>query len=83
MALLSTGHSRMAYTGLADPSQQDLKHYIGIFDPDTGKVNIVEARRLVVRGLPKTRVPELVAEEKKKVRYGTDTFEDEGERMLT
>lgn len=28
-----------------------LKHYIGVYDPATGKMEVMEARKLVVRGV--------------------------------
>jgi DNA-directed RNA polymerase I subunit RPA49 len=27
-----------------------LKHYIGVYDPETGNMEVVEARRMVIRG---------------------------------
>ena len=32
-----------------------LKHYVGIYDPETDKLEIVEARPMLVRGVVKSR----------------------------
>jgi DNA-directed RNA polymerase I subunit RPA49 len=28
-----------------------LKHYIGVYDPESGKMEVMEARKVVVRGV--------------------------------
>ena len=28
-----------------------LKHYVGVYDPETGKLDVMEARKMVVRGV--------------------------------
>jgi len=33
-----------------------LKHYIGVFDPASGNLKIVEARKMVVRGVVRARM---------------------------
>lgn len=39
----------MAHQGDADSNECYLKDYVGVYDPDTGKLQITEARKLVLR----------------------------------
>ncbi|KAK3943048.1 DNA-directed RNA polymerase I subunit rpa49 [Diplogelasinospora grovesii] len=53
LLLHSTSHRTLDYTAREDgPRGTDsaLKHYVGVFDPATGNLQIVEARKMVVRG---------------------------------
>ncbi|TDZ37025.1 DNA-directed RNA polymerase I subunit rpa49 [Colletotrichum spinosum] len=48
----------MDFTGREDgvsDAQQALKHYVGVFDPKTGKLEVVEAKRMVVRGVVRAK----------------------------
>ncbi|KXH68354.1 A49-like RNA polymerase I associated factor [Colletotrichum salicis] len=58
LVLHSTDHQTMDYTaredGISD-SQQALKHYVGIYDPETGKLQVVEAKKMVVRGVARAK----------------------------
>ncbi|KAL0931055.1 a49-like RNA polymerase I associated factor [Colletotrichum truncatum] len=58
LILHSTSHQTMDYTaredGISD-SQQALKHYVGVFDPKTGKLEVVEAKKMVVRGVARAK----------------------------
>lgn len=49
MVLHSTSHPLMEYTG-REVSTPGLQHFIGIFDPKSGKMEVVEAKKMVVRG---------------------------------
>ena len=55
-----------------------LKHYIGAYDPATGKLQIMEARRMVIRGTVRSQnaAPEAFAErDTLTVRYPSDVLE--------
>ncbi|KAF9877371.1 A49-like RNA polymerase I associated factor [Colletotrichum karsti] len=58
LILHSNSHQTMDYTarddGISD-SQQALKHYVGAFDPKTGKLEVVEAKKMVVRGTARAK----------------------------
>jgi hypothetical protein len=43
-----------------------LKHYVGVYDPKTGKLEIMEARRLTVRGVVRSQeaAPEALQEKR-------------------
>ncbi|KAK0621193.1 RNA polymerase I associated factor, A49-like protein [Bombardia bombarda] len=59
LLLHSTSHRSLDYTAREDHAvgtQQMLKHYIGIFDPRSGEVQIVEGRKMVVRGVVRSQV---------------------------
>ncbi len=53
LLLHSSDHPKLDYTareeeaGVADTL---LKHYVGVYDPKTGKLDLMEARKMVVRG---------------------------------
>ncbi|KAJ8064570.1 hypothetical protein OCU04_006899 [Sclerotinia nivalis] len=51
--LHSSEHPKLDYTAReeeAGGSDTLLKHYVGVYDPKTGKLEVVEARKMVVRG---------------------------------
>ncbi|OHE94587.1 A49-like RNA polymerase I associated factor [Colletotrichum orchidophilum] len=58
LVLHSASHQTMDYTaredGISD-GQQALKHYVGIYDPETGKIQVVEAKKMVVRGVARAK----------------------------
>ena len=47
--LHSASHPLMEYTG-REVNTPGLQHFIGIFDPKSGKMEVVEAKKMVVRG---------------------------------
>jgi len=52
LLLHSSAHPKLDYTAreeTSNGSENHLKHYIGIYDPSTGQLQIVQARKLVVR----------------------------------
>jgi DNA-directed RNA polymerase I subunit RPA49 len=54
LLLHSSEHPRLDYTAReeeAGGSDALLKHYVGIYDPATGKMEVMEARKVVVRGV--------------------------------
>ncbi|POS84281.1 hypothetical protein EPUL_003639, partial [Erysiphe pulchra] len=54
LLLHSSNHPKLDYVAKeedAGGSNALLKHYVGIYDPDTGKLEIVEARSMVIRGI--------------------------------
>lgn len=54
LLLHSSEHPKLDYTAReeeAGGSDTLLKHYIGVYDPDTGKMEVMEARKVVVRGV--------------------------------
>lgn len=53
LLLHSTSHRTLNYTAREDnlkDGQPLVKHYIGLFDPATGQLQLVEAKKMVVRG---------------------------------
>ena len=40
-----------------------MRHYLGIYDPKTGEVQVMEARKLAVRGILKSELAEAEQEE--------------------
>lgn len=53
LLLHSTSHRTLDYTARENKpkdGQPLLKHYIGVFDPATGDLQLVEAKKMVVRG---------------------------------
>lgn len=54
LLLHSSEHPRIDYTAReeeAGGSDKLLKHYVGVYDPETGKMEVMEARKVVVRGV--------------------------------
>lgn len=72
LLLHSTSHRTLDYTAREDkPKTGDslLKHYIGVFDPQSGKLNIIEAKKMVVRGVVRSRQAEDEAMAEQTVKY--------------
>ncbi|KAI0105442.1 RNA polymerase I associated factor, A49-like protein [Nemania sp. FL0031] len=58
--LHSSSHSKLDYTAKEDGPggrESHLKHYVGVFDPATGKLSVVEARKMAVRGVVRSQQP--------------------------
>ncbi|KAI8209876.1 hypothetical protein K4K54_006205 [Colletotrichum sp. SAR 10_86] len=58
LVLHSNTHQTMDYTAREDgngDSEKSLKHYIGVFDPKTGKLEVVQAKKMVVRGTARAK----------------------------
>ncbi|KAJ2988444.1 hypothetical protein NUW58_g3975 [Xylaria curta] len=58
--LHSSSHSKLDYTAKEEGPggrESHLKHYIGVFDPATGKLSVVEARKMAVRGVVRSQQP--------------------------
>ncbi|TVY86384.1 DNA-directed RNA polymerase I subunit [Lachnellula willkommii] len=54
LLLQSSAHQKLDYTAReeeAGGADTLLKHYVGVYDPETGKMEVMEARRMVVRGV--------------------------------
>jgi len=54
LLLHSSAHQKLDYTAQeeeADGVDTLLKHYVGVYDPETGKMEVMEARKMVVRGV--------------------------------
>lgn len=53
LLLHSTSHRTLDYSAQEDKpkgGQSLLKHYIGLFDPASGQLQLVEAKKMVIRG---------------------------------
>jgi DNA-directed RNA polymerase I subunit RPA49 len=53
LLLHSSDHAKLDYTAReeeAGGADALLKHYVGVYDPNTGKLEVMEARKMVVRG---------------------------------
>jgi DNA-directed RNA polymerase I subunit RPA49 len=48
----SSNHITIDYLGREEAGGADslLKHYLGVYDPATGKLQVMEARKMVIRG---------------------------------
>ncbi|KAI1429258.1 RNA polymerase I associated factor, A49-like protein [Xylaria sp. FL1777] len=60
LMLHSSSHSKLDYTAKEEgPAGREshLKHYIGVFDPTTGELSVVEARKMAVRGVVRAQQP--------------------------
>ncbi|KAK8055503.1 hypothetical protein PG993_000730 [Apiospora rasikravindrae] len=58
--LLHASTDRVDYTAKEDGNggvESHLKHYIGVFDPATGKLDVIEAKKMTVRGVPRAQKP--------------------------
>ncbi|KAI1131609.1 RNA polymerase I associated factor, A49-like protein [Nemania abortiva] len=58
--LHSSSHSKLDYTAKEEGPggrESHLKHYVGVFDPATGKLSVVEARKMAVRGVVRSQQP--------------------------
>jgi DNA-directed RNA polymerase I subunit RPA49 len=57
LLLHSSSHQKLDYTAREDKTKgsEVLKHYIGIFDPSTGQLDVVEAKKMVVRGVVRSQ----------------------------
>ncbi|KAK8050616.1 hypothetical protein PG994_012346 [Apiospora phragmitis] len=56
--LLHANTDRVDYTAKEDGNggvESHLKHYIGVFDPTTGKLDVIEAKKMTVRGVPRAQ----------------------------
>jgi len=71
MLLHSTSHRSLDYTAQEDHPKglrPLVRHFIGLFDPKTGKVEVIESRKMVVRGTVRAQKPSDEAMKAKKVR---------------
>lgn len=57
LLLQSSEHPTIEYTGREEEvgASNLLKHYVGVYDPATGKVDVMEARKMTVRGIAKAQ----------------------------
>ncbi|KAL6813563.1 RNA polymerase I associated factor, A49-like protein [Trichoderma camerunense] len=58
LLLHSTTHRNLDYTAREEESRDSkplLNHFIGIYDPKTGKLQVVEAKKMVVRGAVRSK----------------------------
>jgi DNA-directed RNA polymerase I subunit RPA49 len=54
LLLHSSAHPKLDYTAREEESggaETLLKHYVGVYDPKTGKLDLMAARKMVVRGV--------------------------------
>lgn len=60
LMLHSSAGEKLDYTGKEEGPggrESHLKHYIGVFDPATGKLSVMEARKMAVRGVVRAQQP--------------------------
>lgn len=67
LLLRSEDDSKLQYTGKEEEVEEDdgganaggpyLKHYVGIYNPETGNLEVMEARNMVVRGVVRQHQP--------------------------
>ncbi|KAK3331949.1 RNA polymerase I associated factor, A49-like protein [Cercophora scortea] len=79
MLLHSQSHRSMDYTAREDrPLGMDLlKHYIGVLDPRTGELQMIEARKMVVRGVVRARSANEEAMAERNVRHNMREMKNE------
>lgn len=68
MMLHSSTHEKLDYTGREEGSggrESHLKHYIGVFDPKTGQLSVMEARKMAIRGVVRSQQPAQDAEDER------------------
>lgn len=71
LLLHSTSHRSLDYTAREEEEARDskplLNHFIGIYDPKTGKMEVVEAKKMVVRGTVRSKqVPTSTSQQQEK-----------------
>ncbi|RYP26183.1 hypothetical protein DL767_008135 [Monosporascus sp. MG133] len=60
LLLHSSSHPKLDYTAKEDGPggrESHLKHYIGVFDPKTGQLSVIEAKKMAVRGVVRSLQP--------------------------
>ena len=55
LLLHSESHRTMDYTAREDHPKGLLRHYIGVFDSASGELELIEARKMTVRGTVRAR----------------------------
>ncbi|KAH7041045.1 RNA polymerase I associated factor, A49-like protein [Microdochium trichocladiopsis] len=61
LMLHSSAGEKLDYTGREEGPggrESHLKHYIGVFDPATGKLAVMEARKMAIRGVVRAQQPD-------------------------
>ncbi|KAH0544411.1 hypothetical protein FGG08_001437 [Glutinoglossum americanum] len=68
LLLNSSAHPKIDYTGREETAEDRLlKHYVGVYDPAIGELQVMEARKLIIRGaLRKEATPDKELEEEEK-----------------
>lgn len=70
LLLHSTTHRNLDYTAREEEGRDSkplLNHFIGIYDPKTGKMEVVEAKKMVVRGTVRSKqVPTSASQQQEK-----------------
>ena len=65
--LQTSAHPKLDYEGReeeAGGAEPLLKHYVGVYDPVSGELQLVQAYKITVRGTPRSsRVDDATAEE--------------------
>ncbi|KAJ2967149.1 hypothetical protein NQ176_g9806 [Zarea fungicola] len=73
LMLHSTTHHSVNYTAREDEtgtgSKPLLNHFIGIYDPKTGKMEVVQAKKMVVRGTVRAKQAAAAAMEEKDTKH--------------
>ncbi|KAI1268314.1 RNA polymerase I associated factor, A49-like protein [Xylariaceae sp. FL1019] len=60
LLLHSSSNSKIDYTAKEEGPggrESHLKHYIGVFDPASGQLSVVEAKKMTIRGLVRSQQP--------------------------
>ena len=82
LLLHSNAHPKLDYTAREEEAAGTnalLKHYVGVYDPETGRLEVMEARKMVVRGVVRTH--QATAEDE--VSGVSDHTSESGEMILT
>ncbi|KAI1144009.1 RNA polymerase I associated factor, A49-like protein [Hypoxylon sp. FL0543] len=60
LLLHSSSHGKLEYTAKEEGSggcESHIKHYVGVFDPKTGQIEVIEAKKMTVRGAVRAQEP--------------------------
>ncbi|KAK6222261.1 DNA-directed RNA polymerase I subunit rpa49 [Pestalotiopsis sp. IQ-011] len=87
LVLHSSAHRTLDYTAKEDGvggNESHLKHYIGVFDPATGSLSVMEAKKMAVRGVVRSqKAPEDKAADRSLPKTMTELRNDLGEAFGT
>ena len=65
LLLHTSAHPTVEYVAREEETNGDdqMQHYLGIYDPKTGEVQVIEARKLAIRSILKSELAEASEEE--------------------
>ncbi|KAK0385835.1 hypothetical protein NLU13_7012 [Sarocladium strictum] len=76
LLLHSTSHHSLDYTAREEGTRNSkplVNHYVGVYDPRTGKMQVVEAKKMVIRPQVRPKQPEAEEDAPKKTNFDRKT----------